>query len=176
MCLHISYCLYLMDTLYPDFFASVLYLPCRGLPCFHLSRAAYLLVQAKLFPVHSCKNTGGPQQSTGNDNSEDSNGDHSNPAARILWMQNVRDTGTTSTTAASLPLPIPPPPNGDSDAEIATPGVVKSWLAAERLSFKDILRRAEPSAEFEWRRRLEEGMGKEDAAESTGDIPEAGCR
>lgn len=130
-----------------------------------------LFVQAKLFPIHRPNDDEEePQESTTNDNPNSSKGN--NPAAQILWMQNVRDIATSST--AFQPLLTPPTASGTSDAEVATTSTVKSWLAAERLSFKDILRRAEPSAEFEWRRRLEEGM--ESSAEGTGDMQGAGCR
>lgn len=49
----------------------------------------------------------------------------------------------------------------DMDAEPAQlimSTFVKDWLSGERLSFKDILARADPAKEFRWRRGLEENM------------------
>lgn len=63
----------------------------------------------------------------------------------VMWMQNVAAEQDASSSASS----------SSSGAEGAA---IKAWRESERLSFKDILARADPSAEFKWRRHLEEGM------------------
>ena len=61
----------------------------------------------------------------------------------VMWMQHVHEH------SANAPATVVAESVNES---------VKAWLAAERLSFKEILARADPAAEFEWRKRLEEDM------------------
>lgn len=65
-------------------------------------------------------------------------------ASVVMWMQHVHEHCDSSST-----LHAPPPGVCET---------TKAWLAAERLSFKEILTRADPAAEFKWRRRLEKDI------------------
>ncbi|CAM9296426.1 unnamed protein product [Ectocarpus sp. 12 AP-2014] len=85
----------------------------------------------------------------------------------VMWMQDVQEHAAAAdvTTACSSSSPpagdvSSPPISGDRGGGITAtkPVAVKNWLAAERLSFKEILAKADPRAEFRWRRDLEEGM------------------
>ncbi|CAN0345900.1 unnamed protein product, partial [Ectocarpus sp. 12 AP-2014] len=85
----------------------------------------------------------------------------------VMWMQDVQEHAAAAdvTTACSSSSPpggdvSSPPTSGDRGGGITAtkPAAVKKWLAAERLSFKEILAKADPGAEFRWRRDLEEGM------------------
>lgn len=61
-------------------------------------------------------------------------------AERVMWMQDVSEAGSDA-------------------ADAKTPrqkAAIEAWLASERLSFKDILRMADPATEFRWKRHLEE--------------------
>ncbi|CAM9220965.1 unnamed protein product [Discosporangium mesarthrocarpum] len=84
----------------------------------------------------------------------------SSEAPTVLWMQDVKHQHVLQDGDA------PPPPPGtdyldaDNGAGGACKGAVLSWLKAERLSFKDILARADPSTEFAWRRLLENQVEK----------------
>lgn len=77
------------------------------------------------------------QQSEGEDK------DKAVDASAVTWMQHVYHCDSSSTLHA--------PPTGVCET-------TKAWLAAERLSFKEILTRADPAAEFKWRRRLEKDI------------------
>lgn len=66
----------------------------------------------------------------------------------VMWMQDVQDHAASSSSAGAAG------PDGRATTAAA------EWLSAERLSFKEILARADPGAEFKWRRQLEEGMGE----------------
>ncbi|CAB1121170.1 FK/GFPP [Ectocarpus sp. CCAP 1310/34] len=85
----------------------------------------------------------------------------------VMWMQDVQEHAAAAAVATACPSSSPPggdvsspPISGDRGGGIAAtkPVAVKNWLAAERLSFKEILAKANPGAEFRWRRHLEEGM------------------
>lgn len=94
-----------------------------------------LSLQARLFPVLY-------QQSEGGVKAVD--------ASIVMWMQHVSEHCDSSSVQG-----------GTSTLHAPPPGVcetTKAWLAAERLSFKEILARADPAAEFEWRRRLEKDI------------------
>lgn len=97
-------------------------------------------------------------------------------AGVVMWMQDVQEHASASASSSSSApsgLPLPPPTSGDGGGATNTEPdsskrdygrnkapapAVAEWLAAERLSFKEILARADPGAEFNWRRQLEEGM------------------
>lgn len=82
----------------------------------------------------------------------------------VMWMQSVQDHAASLASSANT-NPSPPPPGDSVDIAAAVSSsaeATKAWLASERLSFKTILARADPSAEFKWRRDLEEGMAAED--------------
>lgn len=85
----------------------------------------------------------------------------------VMWMQAVKDHAPSSTSPASAGSPTPP--GGDvATAGCSSAEAAKAWLVSERLSFKTILARADPSAEFQWRRDLEEGMRAEDPLKRDG--------
>lgn len=110
---------------------------------------AYLPDQARLFPVLA-------KQQDGN----------AVTAETVMWMQQVQDLAMPSTSSSAAPPPAPG--NAQTSA-------TKDWLAAERLSFKDILARADPGAEFKWRRGLEKEMEvKHPRVEAGGGEPGAG--
>lgn len=75
-------------------------------------------------------------------------------ATVVLWMQNVKSQ-TCSPAAKRLRTAsgFSDPSQQEYIAEMEAP--IAAWRCSERLSFKDILMRAHPAAEFEWRRRLE---------------------
>lgn len=84
-------------------------------------------------------------------------------AGVVMWMQDVQEHASAA-PASSAPAAGPPISeegggNGNGDASNGhKKSAAAAWLAAERLSFKEILARADPGAEFKWRRQLEEGM------------------
>lgn len=70
-----------------------------------------------------------------------------------------------SSSSAQAGVPPPPPVSGEGGGDVNNSKAdekghkaAAEWLAAERLSFKEILARADPGAEFRWRRQLEEEM------------------
>lgn len=83
-------------------------------------------------------------------------------------MQNVQEhAAAASFSSGAAARGLPPLTSGDGDAAMKTDTntqtlMTEKWLAAERLSFKEILARADPGAEFKWRRQLEEGMELKD--------------
>ncbi|CAM9239316.1 unnamed protein product [Laminaria digitata] len=95
---------------------------------------------------------------------------HAAAADSVLWMQDVEEHASSCSTSSPSPLFSPDGAGLSSLSAEAT----KAWLAAERLSFKEILARADPCAEFKWRRHLEEGveanqpLAKED--QGSGDV------
>lgn len=110
--------------------------------------------QARLFPVLTRNQGQAVSASSGRINT-------------VMWMQDVQEHAAAAavTTACSSSSPPGgdvslPPISGDRGGGVAAakPVAVKNWLAAERLSFKEILAKADPGAEFRWRRDLEEGM------------------
>lgn len=110
--------------------------------------------QARLFPVLTR-------------NQDEAAGASSGSIGTVMWMQDVQEhaasaavTTTCSSSSASGGNVSSPAISGDQDSGVAAtkPVAVKNWLAAERLSFKEILAKADPGAEFRWRRGLEEGM------------------
>ncbi|CAN0024648.1 unnamed protein product, partial [Ectocarpus fasciculatus] len=113
------------------------------------------LWSARLFPVLT-RNQG------------QASGASSGSVGTVMWMQDVQEhAAAAAVTTAAGSSSSPPggdvctsPISGDRDGGIVAtkPVAIKSWLAAERLSFKEILAKADPGAEFRWRRDLEEGM------------------
>lgn len=147
-----------------SFFAASLYLcPLRLLLGHHS--------QARLFPVLT------RQQDHQQDESQTARVTAAATGAGVvLWMQDVQEHAATASSSSSPPsssapagLPRPPPLSGeggggggdDAKTKPSNNEAAAEWLAAERLSFKEILARADPRAEFRWRRQLEEGMGEE---------------
>ena len=90
---------------------------------------------------------------------------HTAAADSVLWMQDVEGHASSrslSTSSSSPPSSLEEVQSSPTDgAGLASSSIeaTKAWLAAERLSFKEILARADPCAEFKWRRHLEEGLG-----------------
>eukprot|EP00903_Cladosiphon_okamuranus_P018207 g16748.t1 len=125
------------------------------------------LWSARLFPVLT------HQQDEG----QAANAAVTNAAGVVMWMQDVQEHASAATSSsAPAGLPQPPPVSGEGgcsaanneDSQNAPNKAAAEWLAAERLSFKEILARADPGAEFKWRRKLEEGM-----VEASGGLPSA---
>lgn len=112
--------------------------------------SSFVLSQARLFPVLTHQAAGSGTTATAAD--------------EVMWMQNVQEHAAASRSSASSEGLPPPPISGDGNAAIEANTnaqatlVTTKWLAAERLSFKEILARADPGAEFKWRRQLEEGV------------------
>lgn len=106
---------------------------------------AWVGFQARLFPV--LKQEG-----------------HAAAADSVLWMQDVEGHASScSSPSSSSPLSslkeVQSSPIDGAGLASSSIEATKAWLAAERLSFKEILARADPCAEFKWRRHLEEGVG-----------------
>lgn len=115
-------------------FVSLLWRFCVGLACVGF--------QARLFPV--LKQEG-----------------RAAAADSVLWMQDVEEhTSSCSSSSSSSPLSslkeVQSSPTDGAGLVGSSAEATKAWLAAERLSFKEILARADPCAEFKWRRHLEE--------------------
>lgn len=79
----------------------------------------------------------------------------------MLWMQDIEEHASScSSSSSTSPEDIQSNPTDGAGLTKSSAEATKAWLAAERLSFKEILARADPCAEFKWRRHLEEGVEK----------------
>ncbi|CAN0355728.1 unnamed protein product, partial [Hapterophycus canaliculatus] len=82
----------------------------------------------------------------------------------VMWMQDIQEhaAAAASSSSSSSSFSSPGEQGGNGGVPAAGDGALTSstsvaaarWLAAERLSFKEILAKADPRAEFQWRRQL----------------------